>query len=325
MEATAYMKLRMGTAIAMGLLFAARLHGADLRLGMIGTDTSHATEFTRTLNDAAAIDHVEGARIVVAYKGGSPDVEESRSRVDRFASELRDKYAVRFVEHIPEMCGSVDGFLLESVDGRTHLAQLKELLGCGKPVFIDKPLASSWSDASEITRLAAAAGVGWFSASSLRFSDIESLKRLPVKGAIVWAPGPIEPHQPLDLSWYGIHGAEMLFTLMGRGCVQVTRSTSKDADVVTCVWADGRIGTVRVDRPHSKYGAVVFRSDQTVDALPSVTVDYPKLVRQIVQFMTTGAPPVPNAETLEIFAFLDAAQRSKESGGLPVSLHREKP
>jgi hypothetical protein len=292
---------------------------------MIGTDTSHATEFTKTLNDRAAKDHIGGAIIVAAYKGGSPDVEESRSRVDRFATELREKYSVRFVDRISEMCGSVDGFLLESVDGRTHLAQMKELLGCGKPVFIDKPLASSWSDAVEIARLAASAGIPWFSASSLRFSDIESLKKTPVKGAMIWAPGPIEPHQPLDLSWYGIHGAEMLFTLMGRGCVQVTRSTSKDADVVTGLWADGRIGTVRVDRPHSKYGAVVFRSDETVDALPSVAVDYPRLVSQIVRFMTTRTPPVPNAETLEIFAFLDAAQRSKDAGGVPTSPHPVRP
>jgi hypothetical protein len=319
------MKLRSGAVLAVFLSSAAGLHAADLRLGIIGTDTSHVTEFTKTLNDPAAKDHVSGVRVVVAYKGGSPDVEESRSRVDRFASELRDKYAVRFVDHISEMCGTVDGFLLESVDGRTHLAQMKEILGCGKPVFIDKPLASSWDDATEIARVATAAGVPWFSASSLRFSDIVTLKAAPVKGALVWAPGPIEPHQPLDLSWYGIHGAEMLFTLMGRGCAHVTRTTSKDADVVTCVWTDGRIGTVRVDRPHSKYGAVVFRSNEAVDAVPSVTVDYPKLVREIVQFMTTRMPPVPNAETLEIFAFLEAAQRSKDAGGVPISPRPVKP
>jgi hypothetical protein len=316
---------RLGSAIVICAVAAACLRAADLRLGLIGTDTSHVTEFAKTLNDPAAKDHIGGARIVVAYKGGSPDVEDSSRRVERFAAELREKYGIRFVEHIAEMCGAVDGFLLESVDGRTHLAQMKELLPCGKPVFIDKPLASSWSDASEIARLAARAGVPWFSASSLRYSDIESLKAAPVKGAMVWAPGPFEPHQQLDLSWYGIHGAEMLFSLMGPGCRQVTRSPSQEADVVTCVWSDGRIGTVRLDRPFSKYGAVVFRTNGTAEALPAVTFDYSKLVEQIVRFLATGTPPVPNRDTLEILAFLDAAQRSKENGGAPVSPNQIRP
>ncbi len=47
---------------------------------------------------------------------------------------------------------------------------------------------------------------------------------------------------------------------------------------------------------------------------------YAPLVREIVQFFQTGRPPVSNEETLEIFAFLDAAQRSKEAGGKPMVL-----
>ncbi|HEY3457326.1 MAG TPA: Gfo/Idh/MocA family oxidoreductase [Bryobacteraceae bacterium] len=291
-----------------------------LRLGVVGTDTSHVVAFTNSLNNGK----VSGANIVVAYKGGSPEIEESRGRIDKFSAELRDKFGVRFVDKISDMCGSVDGILIESVDARTHLASAKEAVGCHKPLFIDKPLAASLADAREIARVTAAAHVPWFSASSLRFSSIQSLKQEPVKGAIVWGPGPTEPHQPLELSWYGIHAAEMLYTLLGTGCAEVTQTASEAADVVTCRWHDGRLGTMRVDRPYSKFGAVVFRDKNRVEAQPDIPVDYVPLVRQIVDFVASGKPPVPNNETLEMFAFMDAAQRSKKSGGKAVTVDQSK-
>jgi GFO/IDH/MocA oxidoreductase family protein len=318
------MKLRLSILFVTGCLaagsFSANLLGADLRLGVIGTDTSHAVAFAGALNNPEAANHVPGARIVMAFKGGSPDVEESRSRVEKFAGELRDKFGVRFVSNISDMCGAVDGILLESVDGRTHLAQMKEAVQCHKPIFIDKPLASSLSDAREMARIADESHVPWFSASSLRFSAIEGLKEKPLNGAIVWGPGPTEEHQPLDLTWYGIHAAEMLYTVMGPGCAEVTRMNSAEADVVTCRWKDGRIGALRVDRPYSKFGAVIFRAKNQVDVLPDIKVDYLPLVRQIVQFMTTGKSPVANTETLEMFQMMDAAQKSKEQGGKPVTM-----
>lgn len=312
--------MKLQTFLAVAALLTSSATGADLRLGLIGTDTSHTVAFAHVLNDASAPNHISGARIEVAYKGGSPEVKDSSSRVDKYAAELRDKMGVRFVNRISEMCGSVDGILLESVDPRQHLEQMKEAVKCAKPVFIDKPLASTLKDAREIARVAADAHVPWFSSSSLRFSDIASLKEQPMNGVMVWGPGPTEPHQQLDLSWYGIHAAEMLYTLMGTGCTEVTRTSSEEADVVTCRWKDGRLGTMRVDRPYSKFGAVAFRDKNKVDAITEIKVDYVPLVRQIVQFMNSKTPPVSNAETLEIITFLDAAQRSKAKNGAPVSM-----
>ncbi|HEY1948046.1 MAG TPA: Gfo/Idh/MocA family oxidoreductase [Bryobacteraceae bacterium] len=314
------MKNKILLPIAFLTTLAVGVSGADLRLGVIGTDTSHSVVFAHALNDAANPNHVAGGRIVVAYKGGSPDVEESRSRVEKFSTELQGKLGVRFVDHISEMCSAVDGILLESLDGRKHLPEMKEAVKCGKPIFIDKPLAASLSDAREIARVAGDAHVPWFSASSLRFSDIESMKQEPINGVIVWGPGPTERHQELDLSWYGVHAVEMLYTLMGPGCSEVTLTHAENADVVTGKWKDGRLGTIRVERPYTTFGAVAFRSKNKVDTLANVKVDYLPLVRKIIEFMQTQKPPVSNAETLEIFAFMDAAQKSKEHGGSPVSM-----
>jgi hypothetical protein len=292
-----------------------------LRLGIIGTDTSHVTAFTQILNDESSPDHVPGGRVVAAYKGGSPDIESSATRVEQYAEELRTKWKVRFFPSIAEMCREVDAVLLESVDGRVHLAQARAVIAAHKPLFIDKPLASTLEDAREIARLAAAAGVPWFSSSSLRYGEIaETMKFADTTGVETWGPGPLEPHHQLDLAWYAIHPIELLYTLMGPGCETVSRTYSPDADVIVGRWKDGRIGTVRALRPYSDYGAVVFRPKQIVESPSRPADSYRPLLVEVMKFFETGHPPVPNRETLEIFAFMDAAQRSKDEGGRPMRL-----
>jgi hypothetical protein len=295
--------------------------GPVLRIGIIGTDTSHVPAFTRLLNDPKSPDHIPGARVIAAFKGGSPDVESSRTRVDKFAEEIRTKYGVEIVPDIPTLLSRVDAVLLESVDGRVHLEQARPVIAARKPLFIDKPMASTLKDVKEIARLAKEAGTPWFSTSSLRYSDpATQLKFADATGAITWGPAPFEEHHQLDLSWYGIHAVEMLYTLLGTGCQEVVRTSSESMDEVTCRWKDGKIGSVRLVRPYSGYGAVVFRPKQVVQSAPDSKFSYVPLVREAIKFFQTRQPPVPNEETLEIFAFMDAAQKSKESGGKPVKL-----
>jgi len=309
--------------IALFSVLTVSLMAADLRLGIVGTDTSHVTAFTAMLNDPSAPDHVPGARVVAAYKGGSPDLESSRSRIDKYTAELQDRWQVNIVGSIEELCNQVDAVLLTSIDGRVHLAQLRPIIAAHKPVFIDKPLASTLEDAREIARLAREAGVPWFSSSSLRFGGVAAFRNSTLEGALTWGPGPLEEHHQLDLAWYAIHPVEMLYTLMGTGCEEVTRIATADADVIVGRWQGGRIGTVRALRPYGDYGAVVYRKNpenQTSEIVSKADGGYRPLVEEILKFFQTGRTPVPNEETLEMFAFLDAAQRSKEAGGKPMAL-----
>ena len=311
-------------------LLCATAVNAEIRLGIIGTDTSHVIAFTKLLNDPLSPDHVPGAVIVAAYKGGSPDIQSSASRVNGYAEELRTKWKIKFYPDIPTLCKNVDAVLLESVDGRVHLEQVKPVFAAHRPVFIDKPLASTLADAREIARLGKEANTPWFSESSLRYGIASQMKFPDIEGVITWGPGPLEPHHQLDLSWYAIHPIEMLYALMGKGCVEVTRIYTPDADLITGKWNDGRIGTVRALRPYGTYGAVVFRTKpKTAKSEGSITAEQsnPKMVEgyrpmlvDVVKFFETKEPPVPNDETLEVFAFMDAAQRSKEAGGTPQKL-----
>jgi predicted dehydrogenase len=294
-----------------------------LRVGIIGCDTSHVIAFTRLFNKAPAGSALSGVRVVAAFPGGSPDVEASSKRVAEFTRQLRDEYQVEIVGSIAELLPRVDAILLESVDGRPHLQQAMLVFAAKKPVFIDKPVAGSLADALRIFELAGTSKTPCFSSSSLRcYPDIASRRKDPKLGTVlgcdVFAPCELEPHHP-DLFWYGIHGVEALFTVMGPGCKSVSRVHTRDTELVTGVWNDGRIGTFRgLRKGKSGYGGMVFGSKAIVPL--SGNGGYQPLAEEICKFFKTGRPPVSAEETLEIYTFLEAADESKRHGGAPVTL-----
>jgi predicted dehydrogenase len=294
-----------------------------VRVGIIGLDTSHVNAFTSVLNRPDNQGDLAGVKVVAAFPGGSPDIAASRDRLQGFTKDLREKYGVEIVNSIETLLTKVDAVLLESVDGRPHLKQSKPVFAAKKPLFIDKPLAASLADAIEIFRLSKESGTPCFSTSSLRFSPgIQAMrtggKVGDVLGCDAYGPCSLEEHHP-DLYWYGIHGVETLFTIMGTGCVSVTRTQTKDTEFVTGVWKDGRIGTFRGLRAgRHDYGATVFG---TTGIAPSGGYGgYEPLVVEIAKFFKTGKPPVSAEETLEIMAFMEAADESKRQAGSPVAL-----
>jgi predicted dehydrogenase len=294
-----------------------------LRVGIIGLDTSHVVAFTSLINNPKAKPELANIRVVAAYPGGSPDVEVSHTRVKGFTQTLKDKYGVEIVESIADLLPKVDAVLLESVDGRPHLEQVKPVLEAGKPVFIDKPVAGSLADALAIYKLAREHKVPVFSSSSLRFAaEVTALKKNDklgnVLGCLTYGPCSLESHHP-DLFWYGVHGVETLYAIMGTGCETVSRVRTKDTDVVTGVWKDGRVATFRGIRAgKAEYGFVIFGS-KTIEA-QKVNAGYEPLVVEIVKFFRGGPPPVSAEETIELFAFMEAADESKRRDGAPVKV-----
>lgn len=232
---------------------------------------------------------------------------------------------VEIVPSIAALLEKVDVVLLESVDGRPHLEQARPVIKAGKPLFIDKPLAGSLADAIAIAELARKHNVAWFSSSSLRFSPGvlamrggNNEKVGAVMGCAAWGPCSLEVHHP-DLFWYGIHGVEILFTIMGTGVETVSRTQTQGTELVVGTWKDGRVGTFRGIRAgKADYGAVVFGRNAIADA--GQAAGYEPLVAEIARFFKTGKPPVDPQETLEIFAFMEAADESKRQGGAPVKV-----
>ena len=293
-----------------------------LRVGIIGLDTSHATAFTKTLNTENASPEFGGYRVVAAYPQGSKDIESSVSRVPGYIEEVK-KLGVEIVNTIPDLLKKVDVVLLESNDGRPHLEQVIPVLKAGKTVFIDKPVAGTLTDAFAIFQAAKDYKVPVFSSSSLRYmSNMDDIVKNQsigkVLGAESFSPCTLEATHP-DFFWYGVHGVEALYAVMGTGCQTVTRVHTPDTDVTVGVWEGNRIGTFRGLRAgKTGYGGHVF-GEKGITTLGDYN-GYDPLLKEIVKFFQTGISPVSPEETLEIFTFMEAADESKRRGGTLVSL-----
>lgn len=296
----------------------------EIRVGMIGLDTSHVPAFAKILNADNPDEPLKGVRVVAAFPAGSADFPASRDRIAGFTEQVRGT-GVEIVGSIDELLPKVDAVLLMSVDGRVHLEQARPVLAAKKPVFIDKPAAADLADVIAIYDLAAKHGVPVFSSSSSRFSPgYPELVADPAIGKIAGADVysrtvPTQGHP--DLFFYGIHGTELLYTLMGPGCEQVTAVATPSFEQVTGVWSAGRVGTYRgVKEPIAAgVGATVFGTKGT--RYCGAGYDYKPLVTEIATFFRTGEPPIAAEETIEIFAFLTAAEKSKAEGGRTVTIN----
>lgn len=294
---------------------------AGKRVGIIGLDTSHSIAFTKALNDPAAGAEFGGYKVVAAYPFGSKDLKSSFDRIAGYTEDIK-KLGVEISSSIDSLLKDVDVVLLETNDGRLHLRQALQVIAARKPFFIDKPLAGSLQDAVAIFDAARKANVPVFSSSSLRYTpgaqDIAKGKIGKIFGADTYSPATLEGTHP-DLFWYGIHGVETLYTLMGTGCKQVSRVYTPDTDMVVGVWNDGRIGTFRGTRTGKHiYGGTAF--GEKGSASVGDYGGYNPLLVQIIEFFRTGVVPVSPEETLEIYAFMEAAQVSRQNNGAPVML-----
>jgi len=292
-----------------------------LRAGIVGLDTSHVPAFTKLFNDPKATGDLAGIKVVAGYPGGT-DMPASHDRVAKFTEQVRGM-GLEIVDTISALMDKVDVVLLESVDGRIHLQEAREIFKAGKPVFIDKPVAGSLADAIAIFELAKKHNVPCFSSSSSRFGEdlrllVDNSDAGETLGASTWGPCSYQSGTP-DMFFYGIHGIEALFTLMGTGCETVTRVKGQDNDQVTGLWKNGRIGTYRgIVKGKADPGAVLYGSKGLL--VGGKKGGYEPLCQQIGRFFKTNVPPVSVEETIEIFAFMEAADESLRQGGKPVAI-----
>lgn len=292
-----------------------------LRIGIIGLDTSHVPNFTKAFNREPADPAMQNCRVVAAYPYGSRDIESSSSRIPKYTAEVK-AMGLEVVDSIDDLLEQVDCVLLETNDGRPHLEQSLAVFRAGKPVFIDKPTGSKLSEVVAIFRAAKHYDVPMFSSSSLRYSDgaqaIRGGKVGKVLGCDVYSPCSLEKTH-IDLYWYGIHGVESLFTCMGSGCQSVQHTSTDDFESAVGVWSGGRIGTFRGIRAgKGGYGGTAFGDKGIVQI--GTYGGYVPLVRQIAKFFRSRELPIDPAETIELYAFMQAAYESKQRGGEAVTI-----
>ena len=316
--------------VALAAVFVSSLFAeeAPKKIGIIGLDTSHVVAFTTVLNkgpkNAANAAKFSGFRVTAAVAQGSKDIPESTSRVPEYTEKLKGM-GVEIVDSIEKLCAQVDFVMLESNDGRVHLEQILPVFKAGKTVFIDKPIAGSLADVIRLQEAAKKAGVVYFCSSSLRFAaNTQAVAQGSigkVKTAYTTSPASLESHHP-DLYWYGVHGCESLYAVMGTGCISVKRDKSSAGLIqVTGNWGDGRVGIYREADRKAKGGpyggkAIGEKGEADIGKFDG----YEVLLAAVVQMFRTGKAQVSAEETLELYTFMEAADESKRQGGAEVKL-----
>ena len=293
---------------------------ADLKIGFIGLDTSHVVAFSQILNDTKHAHHVPGGRVVAAYSKVSPDFELSFKRADGFTKQLKEKYDIQIMQTPEALAAAVDMVFIMSVDGRVHLDQFRKVVGFRKPTYIDKPFTVSLNDAEEIFRLAGEANIPVMSSSSLRYArplvDAVAAGVADIVGVDAFGPMAEQATQP-GLFWYGIHTVEMVMAAMGPGCREVRAFRNEGADQVTMIWKDGRTASMRgLRNGHSKFGMTIHRKKgfEQLDMAKGEPPMYAGLIAAIMRSLPKGTSDIPPAQTLEVIAIIEAANKSRETG-----------
>ncbi|WP_096438614.1 Gfo/Idh/MocA family protein [Alteribacter populi] len=293
----------------------------ELKIGMIGLDTSHCSAFTKLLNDPSEKFAISGGRVTVGYPGGSADIELSYSRVDKVTSKLRDEYGVKIVDSIEAVAENVDAIMITSVDGRIRLKEFEKVVSYGKPVYISKPFTCSTSDAKKIVNLASEHHVSLMTCSILRYAEsftqtVHKAGQETVYGADMFGPMNIEPTQP-GFFWYGIHTVEMLYSVLGNDCKSVHVTTNEDQDIAIGVWENGAVGTVRGNRKgNDQFGALIHTDAGThfVNTNSHPKSKYASTLEKIIHMFKTGEQPVDLQQSIETIRFIEAANESRRNG-----------
>ena len=231
---------------------------------MIGLDTSHAPAFAELLNGPKADRRAGGRESRGRVSRRQPRPAGQRRSRRRATRRSLPRLGVEIVPSIDALLPKVDVVLLESVDGRPapgagHAGAARPRSRCSSTSRWPARWPTRWRFSSWPSNWTCPASpvrrCGSARASSACADDPQVGE---VLGCEARGPCTLEPHHP-DLFWYGIHGVETLFTIMGTGCEAVSRVQTDGTEFVVGRWNDGRIGTFRGlrDGAHG-YGATVF-------------------------------------------------------------------
>lgn len=183
------------------------------KITLIGTDSTHCNAFAKLLKEDNS-----PWEISYAIRDNRSQLPISVSRREQIEKQMVRELGIEILDELnSELVSKTDAFIIAAVDASVHLSQFQSLTAFGKPVFIDKPLAYSLSEAKEIQRIAKISNTAFFSSSGLRFSESVVRCSKEIDGEASWKArlmGPITFEKGIPgMYWYGIHLIEALLTI----------------------------------------------------------------------------------------------------------------
>jgi len=276
------------------------------RLGIVGSDNSHAEAFSRLAN-LEGEDRIPDVQVTHIY-----GTDEARTKEVATNCKIPN-----IVTRSEDMLGNVDGILCVWRHGSKHKNDALPFIKAGLPTFVDKPLAHTVADARELIDTAQQAKVGFASFSTLRYcvptvqwlAGLKDAIDTPVAGV---STGPADIDSEYDgLVFYGIHTVELMHATWGYGVTSVTAVENNKFIMAVCKFSAGPIVTLNFlyREPYifhlSAFGKKGF-SDHKVDSATS----YSEGLKVIMEMMRTGKWPLTPQQLLEPIQVLAAVNKS---------------
>lgn len=287
----------------------------EIRVALIGLDTSHTIEFTRRMQapDCPEDQKVQGMEAVTCLRFETPF--QDKEGLDKRQAQL-EAWGVKVTTDFDEAIDGCDAIMLEINDGAYHLEYFKKCADLKRPIFIDKPLADTIENGREICRIAKEKNIRVFSSSSLRYIPNldQAAEEVPdAMYAAMYGPVGVAPAGS-SIVWYGVHAFEMLERAMGISAKSVF-ARRDDAGVVAVVdYPDARRGVVELTTGVYSYGGLVRSKQKVFPFVADTKRLYTVELEHVVEFFRGALPAASMEDAIEIMAMLDAAEKSSQSG-----------
>ncbi|WDR02588.1 Gfo/Idh/MocA family oxidoreductase [Devosia algicola] len=244
-----------------------------------------------------------------------------------WTDDLNDAESVAKVAKIPnvvaraeDVIGHVDAVLVATDKGFEHIERCRPFVEAGLPVFVDKPLCDNRADLATFSDWVAK-GHPLISSSAMRYcKEFEPFHRATHEfGALRYID------MTMAKSWetYGIHALEAVYPIVGPGFVSVRNTGDKDRNIVHAKHCDGVDVTLAVINDlYGGFGLMTLAGTAAATQLRFFDnyYSFKQQLQAYVDYLRSGTPPVPWAETRELMQLVIAGLESRNDGGREVFL-----
>lgn len=281
------------------------------RIGIIGSENSHAMAFSKIYNEDTPESRALNCR-VVAIMGEEKEASQ----------KVFDECGLEFIaEKAEDMLGKVDAIMVTSRNGALHLGYARPFVERGLPAFVDKPIANDAAEALTLVTLAKQSGSPLMGGSSTKLvPDTLSLKGIQTQlaaagtalGGSVWAP--LNMDNPYGgFYFYSAHLAEIAMTIFGYDPLSVWAERTTVGVDALLAYKSFDVALHFMDGAYS-YGAVVRGRDSIT--MQSINIDdcYRLEAEEFAKMLASGQSSISHRELIQPIYLLNALEKSFQTG-----------
>lgn len=273
-------------------------------------DEWHANNYPAWIRSSSLKNRFE---LVLAWEEFTP---EGKKPIGEWCSEM-DIAQAASIEQVVNECDCICVLSPDNSERHEDLADLA--LRSGKPVYIDKTFAPSLAAAKRMYAKAEKYGTPLMSSSALRYAPALNKALAEINGQTINSVMTAGSGRNFEI--YAIHQLEMLVKLLGAGAVRVLQSTNGISHCMVIDYADQRRGAFNFIPGQGFQLTAQYGENQSIHLNP-INDFFPCFIEAMLNFFDTGINLIPESETLEIAALIEAGTAALQHPGTWVDVPR---